>query len=104
MLAAHALGALDEVEARRGEEHLETCAECRAELEDWNATACALAYSVAPAEPPPELRSRILESVRASDAASSRKITGKTRREASSNVVAMPRRVWDRGDALGAIA
>src|SRR5437870_4274746 len=104
MLAAHALGALDEVEARTVEEHLEMCAECRAELEEWRATAGALAYSAVPTEPPPALRSRILESVRASDAASSSKIAGKVKEAASSNVIAMPRRVWGRGQALGAIA
>lgn len=105
MLAAHALGALDEVEARSVEEHLATCAECRAELEEWRATAGALAYSVKPAEPPPQLRSRILESVRVSEAATAPKIAGKTKREvSSSNVIAMPRRWRDRGQTLGAIA
>ncbi|MCA1558266.1 MAG: zf-HC2 domain-containing protein, partial [Acidobacteria bacterium] len=45
MLAAHALGALDADEARRVEEHLAHCGECRAELDAWCETANALAYT-----------------------------------------------------------
>jgi anti-sigma-K factor RskA len=68
MLAAHALGALDGAEARALTAHLEGCAECRAESDAWLGTAAALAYAAPPAEPPAELRSRILESIHAEDA------------------------------------
>jgi anti-sigma-K factor RskA len=68
MLAAQALGALDAAEARELEEHLLTCAECRAEAAEWNDTAAALAYTSPMVEPPAELRSRILASARAEGA------------------------------------
>jgi anti-sigma-K factor RskA len=65
MLAEYALGALGATEARALETHLATCAECRAELSEWRDTAGALAYSAPSFEPPPALRSRLLESVSA---------------------------------------
>lgn len=68
MLAAQALGALDAAEARELEEHLLTCAECRAEAAEWNDTAAALAFTAPAAQPPAELRSRILASARAEGA------------------------------------
>lgn len=77
LLAAHALGALDAIETTRVEEHLETCAECRAEMEEWRDTAAALAYTVTAAEPGAAVRSRILESVRATDKPSTLKETVK---------------------------
>jgi anti-sigma-K factor RskA len=64
MTAAHALGALDEAEARELEAHLKTCAECRAESRQWEETAAALVYAVPPVEPSAEVRSRIFASVR----------------------------------------
>jgi anti-sigma-K factor RskA len=64
MLAVYALGALDASEARALEEHLATCRECSQEAALWLDTASALALTSAPAEPTPELRTRILESVR----------------------------------------
>lgn len=106
MLAAHALGALDMDEARRVEEHLSSCAECRAELEEWRETAGALAYSAGTAEPSPELRSRILKGVRANDGQPAQKLPGAVTEEAPapSNVIAMPRRTWSRAHTFGAIA
>jgi anti-sigma-K factor RskA len=64
-LAEHALGALEAAEARTMEEHLSACAACRAELSEWSSTVAALAYSAPLAEPPVELRSRLLENIRA---------------------------------------
>jgi anti-sigma-K factor RskA len=120
MLAAHALGALDAGEARRVEEHLQGCAECRAELEEWRDTAGALALGAEPAEPSPELRSRILETVRADGAAKlAAEPSDETKEQASSqapsnvassqveapsNVIAMPGRVWSRAQIFGALA
>jgi anti-sigma-K factor RskA len=74
LLAAYALGALDAPEARALEEHLASCRECDAEAARWLDTASTLALTAAPSEPPPELRTRILESVRtiAQPASSSR--------------------------------
>jgi anti-sigma-K factor RskA len=113
MLAAHALGALDADEARMVEEHLAVCAECRAEMEEWRETAGALAYSASAAEPSPELRARILKSVRTQNGQPEAKPTGEIKvagragakaPTASSNVIPMPRRTWTRAHTFGAIA
>jgi anti-sigma-K factor RskA len=64
MLPLHALGALEEDEARALEAHLAACAECRAELDEWRESTAALAYSAERAEPSAQLRSRIMGSLR----------------------------------------
>jgi len=64
MIPAHALSALDAAEEQALNEHLENCAECRKELEDWQATAAALSLTPDPAEPSPQVRERILSEVR----------------------------------------
>src|ERR1044072_4845490 len=64
MIPARALSALAAAEERALNEHLETCSECRKELEDWQATAAALALASDPAEPSPQVRERILSEVR----------------------------------------
>lgn len=65
MLALHALAALDQRDLRAMQEHLETCAECRADLDGWQDTTGALAYVADPVEPSPQVRDRILETIRA---------------------------------------
>src|ERR1700682_622313 len=67
MLPMHALSALDGSDQRELQEHLETCAVCRLEFTDWEATAAALVYVAAPVEPSAQLRERILERVRNDD-------------------------------------
>ena len=67
LLALEAVGALDEEERARLEEHLSSCAECRAELRELSDTAASLLYTVAPVRPSPELRAGILARVRAVD-------------------------------------
>ena len=64
MIPARALSALDAAEAHALNEHLENCAECRKELDEWQATAAALALGANAAEPSPEVRERILDEVR----------------------------------------
>src|SRR5215510_195712 len=64
MIPARALSALDAAEAQALNEHLENCAECRKELDEWQATAAALALDANPAEPSPQVRERILDEVR----------------------------------------
>jgi len=64
LLALEAVGALDAGERRALEEHLSSCAECRAELRELSDAAGALAFTVAPVAPPARLRSRVLEQVR----------------------------------------
>lgn len=105
MLAAHALGALDPLEARRVEEHLDACSECRSEMEEWRDTASALAYTAPAAEPSPALRSIILEAVRESGARPVSKVSTEQKAEAApSNVIEMPRRAWNRAQTFTAIA
>jgi anti-sigma-K factor RskA len=65
MLALHVLTALDSQDESVLHQHLATCAECRAELDAWRATASALACAAQPIEPSAQARERILESVRA---------------------------------------
>jgi anti-sigma-K factor RskA len=65
LLVPHSLDALEVSEARELEAHLETCAECQAELSALRDGAALLAYAAEPAAPRPEVRERILESVRA---------------------------------------
>ena len=64
MIPARALSALDAAEEQALNEHLENCAECRKDLEDWQATAAALSLTPDPAEPSPQVRERILSEVR----------------------------------------
>ncbi|MFN2577717.1 MAG: anti-sigma factor domain-containing protein [Pyrinomonadaceae bacterium] len=64
LLVPHSLDALEVSEARELEAHLETCTECRAELTALRDAAALLANAAAPAAPRPEVRSRILESLR----------------------------------------
>lgn len=63
MLPLAALGALDGEEARAFGAHLETCAECRAEVEEMRDASALLAHAAAPVRPPEQLRARILSSV-----------------------------------------
>jgi len=64
MIPARALSALDAAEERALNEHLENCADCRKESEDWQATVASLALASDPAEPSPRVRERILSEVR----------------------------------------
>ena len=64
MIPAHALSTLDAAEARALNEHLSECDECRMELQEWEATAAAMAVSAKPMEPSPEVRERILSEAR----------------------------------------
>jgi anti-sigma-K factor RskA len=63
--AAYALNALDADERAAFEEHLRSCETCRSDAAEFRDTTAMLAYAVAGAEPPPALRSRILDEVRA---------------------------------------
>lgn len=59
-LGAYALGALSDTEAARVERHLSECHECRAELDWLRGGVEVLPASVAPVEPPPELKGRLM--------------------------------------------
>jgi len=62
--AAYALGSLDPGERAEFEQHLETCASCRAEVQSFHEVTGLLAQSVTPAAPPPALRQRVLRTAR----------------------------------------
>ena len=64
MIPARALSALDAAEARALNDHLSECDECRMELQEWEATAAAIAVSAKPMEPSPEVRERLLNEIR----------------------------------------
>jgi hypothetical protein len=63
MLGAYALGALDEADAALVQAHLSECAVCRNELAGFTEVSARLAH-FGPVQPPPELRGRILATVR----------------------------------------
>jgi anti-sigma-K factor RskA len=63
LLALHALDALEASDARALEEHLGTCAPCRAELIELRDAAGLLAHTAAPAEPRAGLREQILRNI-----------------------------------------
>jgi len=93
MIPARALSALDAAEAHALNEHLENCAECRKELDEWQATAAALTLGANSAEPSPKVRERILDEVR-------KDLSGP-------NVVpfrSTPRNLWSSFGSLGAMA
>jgi anti-sigma-K factor RskA len=85
LLALHALEALDVSDARSLEEHLEMCAQCRADLNELRDAAGLLAHAATPAEPNDEVRARILANARAEP-------REYWPAETSAQVVAMPRR------------
>ncbi len=64
LLAANALTALDAEDARALDTHLESCDDCRSEMNAWQATAALIAMDAKPIEPPTQLRELILKAVR----------------------------------------
>jgi anti-sigma-K factor RskA len=65
LVSAHALDALEPAEADAVQAHLAGCASCRAAFDEALETAAALALGVPGAEPPADLRDRILTAARA---------------------------------------
>src|SRR3982751_5412912 len=80
LLPLHALSALEQRDAHSIEQHLSSCADCRAEFVEWMSTSSELANAAAPAQPSPLLRTRIIETVRA-----------EARKQTRSNVVPISR-------------
>ncbi len=64
-VASYLLGALADAERRDFEAHLPTCAHCREDLASLRIVADALPLAVTPVAPPPQLRDRLMETVRA---------------------------------------
>jgi anti-sigma-K factor RskA len=65
LIAPVALGAATEVEEAEVERHAATCHECRAELEALRGAATGLALEVPQMDPPPQLKARVMDAVRA---------------------------------------
>ena len=93
MIPARALSALDAAEAQALDGHLENCAECRKDLDEWQATASALALGADAVEPSPKVRERILDEVRKD-----------LKPPAVVPFPASPRNFWSSFGPLGAIA
>jgi anti-sigma-K factor RskA len=64
LVAPYALDALSDEERAAFEQHLDACADCRAQLAELQEATAALAYAAEGPEPPAELRGRILEAAR----------------------------------------
>ncbi len=71
LVDAYVLGALDVTEVAEVEEHLTTCAQCRALVDAAQRVNTLLLYAPPPVLPPPGLRSRVINRVR-QEAAQSR--------------------------------
>lgn len=110
MLAAQVLNALEAPEMRDLEAHLQSCAECRSQLSDLEATAAGLAFAsmeTIPLEPSLQLRGRILEAVRADVTAAGTAIKEAKdgQQPQSSNVVPLKQpRTWSSAQTWRAIA
>jgi anti-sigma-K factor RskA len=111
LLAVRSLGVLDPEEEGQLKAHLSSCAECRRELDEWSDTAALLAYAAGPSEPRPELRARILESIRSQPRPSPLQRAEQNREGSalgeSPKVMPFPQpigRAWGVGKALMAIA
>jgi anti-sigma-K factor RskA len=63
LIAGYALHALDAEDERVVVAHIERCKRCRARVREYEGVAAALAHAAPPAEPPPELRGRLLGAI-----------------------------------------
>jgi anti-sigma-K factor RskA len=63
LIPAHALDALEADDAVQLEAHIESCPECRRELDELRETTALLAFATDPVEPPASLRAAILDAV-----------------------------------------
>jgi len=82
-LAAYALEALDEDEARALEEHLQTCASCRQELAAYRELSQGLLAALPPRQPSAEVRRRLQGSL------SSRPVPSSSKRNWSPGQIAL---------------
>lgn len=87
LAGAYALHALDDIDSRRFERHLDDCATCREEVDSFGPAIDHLADAVALA-PPPHLRSRALAEVDRTRQVSPRRSPARSRRPAAATVAA----------------
>ncbi len=113
LLAVHALAALDPTDARALTTHLESCADCRSEMIEWEDAAALLALDAKPLEPSAHVLERILASVRADglvsnhvgSIASASRSTVASQVESNVRLFKLPtRNVWSSLGSFGAIA
>jgi anti-sigma-K factor RskA len=64
LIPAYALDSLEHAEANQVEQHLETCMACRRELAEYEAVTAQLGLAAPDADPPTELKQRLMERVR----------------------------------------
>jgi anti-sigma-K factor RskA len=101
-LAAYLLDALPGDEARRFERHLDDCARCQERARWLQASVEVLPAAVEQVEPPPELRERLLKTVRAEADARERPVR---RRRSWRGLLAIPRPMLaGAGAVLAAVA
>ncbi len=115
MMAGQALSALDAADSRALAAHLESCAECRTEMSEWEKTAALLAFDSPSLEPSAGVREQVLAAVRAEGRPGANAETQADRRQdnneptlrANSVVVPFARarqNAWSSFGAYGAIA
>ena len=105
LLAANALTTLDAADAHALNTHLESCADCRSEMSEWEETTALLALDARPLEPSAQVRERIFASVQAEVFAGDR--ISRAASPAKDNVLAFElpsRNVWTSLGSFGAIA
>jgi anti-sigma-K factor RskA len=73
LLPGYALGSLTADEITRVAEHLPRCQACTRELDEFRQTAGLLGFAAAQVVPPPDLRGRVIDRVRAVRATSTRR-------------------------------
>ncbi len=102
-LAAHALGALPDDEARAVDQHLAQCDSCRSEFEAALETAAMLAFSTNDVAPSEQLRARVLDAAKATPQLSQPSVRGLAESTRERARVYPIRRGW-RVEVFGAIA
>lgn len=106
LLAAQALTALDAADARALSAHVESCVDCRSEMNELENTAALLALDAKPLEPSEKARERILASVRAESLAGNfvGSADAKSQPQNEANVLAFtrpPRNAWASPGSFG---
>jgi hypothetical protein len=100
-VAAFALGALDEAQMDDFREHLEDCKRCQEQLRWFMPAVQALPEAVEQRTPPPELKVRLMEEVRADAAAEAKEARAAERRERAESRGSF--REWLAGVNLGGL-